>query len=106
MIFTKISKHNYTGVEIKTVTNTSARLNEQVTEYAKHPKSDEWFVCRFDSHGNICDANGLVIYSSHSGRYPAKPGDKGYFGEFRENYGKGVRPDLPSVHDDVYHING
>lgn len=71
-------------------------------QYAKGDGHPDYFLCRFDSHGNICDEEGVVVFPSGSGKYPAKAGDRGYFGEFRENYGEGVRPELPSVHDNVY----
>ena len=92
-------------VSLKTVTNTHARTPEESkVTYAMGLDRPEWFVCRIDSHGNICDADGIVVFPSESGRYPARRGDTGYFGEFRDSY-----PDtpeyrhLPSVHDDVYH---
>lgn len=92
------------GVSIKTVTNTDARTPEESkTTYAMGPDRPDWFVCRIDSHGNICDEDGIVVFSSESGRYPAGRGDTGYFGDFRESYPN--TPEyrhLPSVHDDVY----
>ncbi len=94
--------HN--GISIKTIINTDARTpEERETIYAFGLDISEWFLCRFDSHGNICDASGIVVFPSMSGRHPAQRGDLGYFGDFRESF-----PDvpeyrhLPSVNDDVY----
>lgn len=100
--------HN--GISVKTVTNTTARrLEDRETVYAKGLDVTDWFLCRFDSHGNICNSDGIVVFPSRSGRYPAKRGDIGYFGDFRENYTSDPNDTkynhLPSVHDDVYHNN-
>lgn len=74
--------------------------------YAKGPNDAEYFACRFDSHGNICDVNGIVVYPSNSGKYPAKKGDKGFFGDFKENYTNDINDPrfahLPSINDDIY----
>lgn len=70
--------------------------------FAKGPAHSEWFPAALDSFGNVCDADGIVVYPSMSGKYPRKAGDHGYFGEFRENYGEGDRPDLPSVKDSEF----
>lgn len=77
--------------------------------FAKGPEDSDWFLCQFDSHGNVCDADGIVVYPSNSGKYPAKKGDKGYFGKFKENFTDNLDDPqfshLPSVHDDVYSKN-
>ena len=94
--------HN--GVSIKTITDTAARSPEDREKtYAIGLDISDWFLCRFDSHGNICDANGIVVFPSMSGRHPAQRGDLGYFGDFRENFPeKAEYQHLPSVNDDVY----
>ena len=89
------------------ITNTDARRPEdRETVYAKGLDVTDWFLCRFDSHGNICNSAGIVVFPSGSGRYPAKRGDTGYFGDFRENYTNDPNDTkykhLPSVHDNVY----
>lgn len=61
------------------------------------PNHTDYFPCRIDSFGNVCDENGIVVYPSMSGRYPLLAGEHGYFGSFRENYGKYADPELPSV---------
>ncbi len=113
MITTTIKTFNnngypaHNGISIKTVTNTDARSpEERETVYAKGLDIANWFLCSFDSHGNICNSDGIVVFPSESGRYPAKRGDKGYFGDFRENYTKNPNDTrfnhLPSVYDNVY----
>ena len=90
------------NVWIKTVTNTCAPGNK-VKIYAKGDEVPDYFECKIDAHSNVCDANGLVVFSSGSGKYPAKRGDTGYFGFFFENFGtREQHPELPSVDDDVY----
>ena len=92
-----IRKH----VQIKVEEQTGYSIGGAKT-YARGDGREEFFPCRFDSHGNICDADGIVVFPSESGKYPAVVGDLGYFGHFRENYGDGVRPDLPSANDPIY----
>lgn len=65
--------------------------------YAIGPNHTDYFPCKIDSCGNVCDDEGIVIYPSMSGKYPLLAGEHGYFGSFRENYGKYADPNLPSV---------
>lgn len=90
------------NVMIKTVISSCAPSNN-FQMFAKGDGFPEYFVCRIDAHSNVCDVNGIVVFPSFSGRYPAKRGDVGYFGFFCENFGTREQyPELPSVYDDVY----
>ena len=105
MIFEKVEAltgypaHVRAGVMIKTIVDG----RHKTTQFAKSNDVPDYFECTMDSHGNICDVNGIVVFPSCSGRYPAKRGDKGYFGFFWENFGvREDHPELPSVNDNVY----
>lgn len=89
--------HMEAGVMIKTVVDG----RNCTVLYAKSRDVAEYFECKIDSHGNVCDAEGTVVFPSCSGKYPAKKGDVGYFGFFRENFGPDHH-ELPSINDDVY----
>lgn len=67
------------GVTLKIETNTSAPTPENKEKiYAK--KDDEnYFPCKIDIHGNICDNKGKVVFPSNSGKKPLKVGEKGKF---------------------------
>ena len=86
------------GVAIKTEVMDHEPGHPQKT-YAIGPDRTEYFPCSIDSFGNICDADGIVVYPSGSGAHPLERGEHGYFGEFSENYAS-VRDEtcgLPSV---------
>lgn len=89
------------GVRLKYERHDFAPAGEKEKLYAIGPGRDDWFLCLIDSCANVCDADGIVVFPSMSGKHPLLAGDKGYFGDFRENYGKFADPDLPSVHDDL-----
>lgn len=84
------------GVTIKTVRE-DYKPGHPETMYVIGPDNNDYVPCKVDSFGNVCDYDGVVLYPSGSGAHPRKKGDKGYFGEFAENYAPGVRPDLPSI---------
>ena len=88
------------GVTIKTETHDHLPGKPTKT-YAMGQDIPEYFECTFDSFGNICDVDGVVVYPSGSpvgpGRHHMIRGEHGYFGEFRENYGEDVYPELPST---------
>lgn len=65
--------------------------------FAKGPNDTDWFEYRQDAWGNICNLDGIVVYPSQSGKHPLQTGERGYFGQFRENYAPGVHPELPSA---------
>lgn len=105
MMFEKVESlrtyeaHVEAGVMLKTVVDGRNKM----TLYAMGNDVPDFFECRIDSHGNVCDVAGIVVFPSRSGKHPAKRGDTGYFGDFAENFGtRDAHPELPSVDDDVY----
>lgn len=81
------------GVTVKAVTM-EHEPGRPTTYYAKGPDHPVYFQCTFDSFGNICDANYIVVYPSESGAHPLKRGDRGYFGDFAENYRDSSLPSI------------
>lgn len=73
------------GVTIKTITK-DHEPEHPSTMYAIGQDIEEYFECSVDSFGNICDADGIVVFPSGSGANPLERGERGYFGEFLENY--------------------
>lgn len=84
------------GVTIKTIRE-DYKPGAPETLYVTGPDHPEYVPCKIDSFGNVCDDSGIVLYPSGSGLHPRRKGDRGYFGEFSENYAAGERPDLPSI---------
>lgn len=66
------------GVTIKTVTMDHSPGRPETT-YAIGPGRSEYFECRFDDLGNVCDVDGIVVYPSGSGAHPLEQGEKGCF---------------------------
>lgn len=87
------------GVKIKTV-EMEFEPGHPRTTYAIGPDHQEYFQCSVDSFGNVCDANGIVVYPSGSGANPLDRGEHGYFGDFVENYAYS-RPEEPTHPIDV-----
>lgn len=63
------------GVIIKTVRNDD-KPELPKKSFAKGPGREAFFECHVDRRGNICDANGIIVFPSNSGRNPLKAGDK------------------------------
>lgn len=47
-----------------------------ITLYAKGHDIPDYFPCRIDGYGNICDTDGIVVFPSGSGEKPLKRGDR------------------------------
>lgn len=67
------------GITLKIETNTSAPIPENRGKMFAKKGDEEYFPCKIDNHGNICDNAGIVIYPSKSGKIPLKAGEKGEF---------------------------
>lgn len=85
------------GVKIKVERDNYAPGHPEML-FAMGPNDTEWFICQVDDFGNICDADGIVVYPSKSGAHPLDTGERGYFGGFVENYTKdGAAPEYANL---------
>lgn len=101
MIVTKYYRIYYpglVGVQFKVkICDSEPDPEKRETHYAKGPNDTSWFPYAMDGWGNICNLDGIVVYPSLSGKHPLQAGERGYFGEFRENYAPEIHPELPST---------